>query len=88
MNCRNCQSVNVNYHKAMYRNQAFHIYLTCEDCFVRYNVERNKHAYEKTKDKKWLTGEEITNQRREYSKKRKLLKKEKKRINKNQISLL
>jgi len=80
MNCRSCKSDDINLHKARFKNGSYHIYLTCEDCYARYNVERNREAYELTKNKRWMKGEEITLQRKEYGRRRKALRKQNKEL--------
>jgi|TARA_R100000093_G_scaffold71240_2_gene46439 protein-arginine kinase activator protein McsA len=84
--CRKCRSRDVTFHKAIYKDNTYHMYLTCEDCFLRYNVSRDAEAYEETKDKPWMKGLDIKRQRQDYARKRKALKKKIKLL-KSQSSL-
>ncbi len=75
MYCKNCQSKNINYHKSVHKNATYHIVMTCEECFSRYNVPRDAYTYKMTKDQQWLDSESLKRQGKFYAKKRKRIRK-------------
>ena len=71
MNCKECSSKDVEYFKSKHSNDTYHYLLACNNCFTRYNIERNAENFDLVKDSPWLNGESLKENRRRYKKLRK-----------------